>query len=178
MMKVLKTRRYKVGYEVRDTLYTGEDAHGGPDIIIKMVYNHNGQYIGNSSTARYLCKEKGIAPEYIDAASRVCSIGFCEKEQKWFGWSHRAIFGFGIGDTVKSGDCGFTPGNVIELFASLSKDERKRVAYVDADKLSIKNNLRGDWYEVYDINVGRGEWTAQTLDDAKQMAIDFARSVS
>jgi len=26
--------------------------------------------------------------------------------------------------------------------------------------------------------IGRGEWTANTLDDAKQMAIDFARSVS
>lgn len=26
------------------------------------------------------------------------SIGFSEKEQKWYGWSHRAIHGFGIGD--------------------------------------------------------------------------------
>lgn len=26
------------------------------------------------------------------------AIGFSEKEQKWYGWSHRAIYGFGIGD--------------------------------------------------------------------------------
>jgi len=28
------------------------------------------------------------------------------------------------------------------------------------------------------FETGRGEWVAQTLEDAKQMAIDFARSVS
>lgn len=27
-----------------------------------------------------------------------CGLGFSEKEQKWYGWSHRAIYGFGIGD--------------------------------------------------------------------------------
>lgn len=30
----------------------------------------------------------------------------------------------------------------------------------------------------FDIDCGRGEWTAKTDDDAKQMAIDFANSVS
>jgi len=29
------------------------------------------------------------------------SIGFSEKEQKWYGWSHRAIQGFGIGDKFR-----------------------------------------------------------------------------
>ena len=28
-----------------------------------------------------------------------------------------------------------------------------------------------------DVQSGRGEWTARTLDDARQMAMDFARSV-
>ena len=60
------------------------------------------------------------------------SIGFSEKEQKWYGWSHRAIYGFGIGSKVKKGDCGY-----------------------------------------------KGKtWTAKTLDDAKQMAKDFADAVS
>ena len=35
------------------------------------------------------------------------SIGFSEKEQKWYGWSPRAIYGFGIGSEVKEGDCGY-----------------------------------------------------------------------
>ena len=60
------------------------------------------------------------------------SIGFSEKEQKWYGWSHRAIYGFGIGSKVKKGDCGYNGKT----------------------------------------------WTAKTLDDAKQMAKDFADAVS
>ena len=62
----------------------------------------------------------------------VPSIGFSEKEQKWYGWSHRAIYGFGVGSKVKKGDCAYN---------------------------------------------GK-EWTAKTLDDAKQMAIDFANNVA
>ena len=26
-----------------------------------------------------------------------CGLGWSEKEQKYYGWSHRAIYGFGIG---------------------------------------------------------------------------------
>jgi hypothetical protein len=26
---------------------------------------------------------------------------------KWYGWSHRAVYGFGIGDKVKTGDCAY-----------------------------------------------------------------------
>ena len=32
------------------------------------------------------------------------NIGFSEKEQKWYGWSHRAIYGFGVGSKCKKGD--------------------------------------------------------------------------
>ena len=42
-----------------------------------------------------------------DPADNVCSIGFCEKDQKWYGWSHRAIHGFGIGDEMKKGMIGY-----------------------------------------------------------------------
>lgn len=47
----------------------------------------------------------GIVPEKISSSSKVNQIGFSEKEQAWYGWSHRAIYGFKIG--VKSG-----PGKV------------------------------------------------------------------
>lgn len=32
------------------------------------------------------------------------SIGFAPADEKWYGWSHRAIWGFGVGDIVKKGD--------------------------------------------------------------------------
>ena len=38
------------------------------------------------------------------------NIGFSEKEQKWYGWSHRAIYGFAVGDVCKQGDVGVGNG--------------------------------------------------------------------
>lgn len=51
-----------------------------------------------------LKKKHGIEPEKADPSDSVCSIGFSETEQKWYGWSHRAFYGFEIGDTVDEGD--------------------------------------------------------------------------
>ena len=33
-----------------------------------------------------------------------CNIGFNPKEQMWYGWSHRAIYGFGIGYVISEDD--------------------------------------------------------------------------
>ena len=47
--------------------------------------------------AKDFFKEHGIE-------EKACGVGFSEKEQKWYGWSHRAIYGFGIGSKCKKGD--------------------------------------------------------------------------
>ncbi|MEM6493024.1 MAG: hypothetical protein AAF650_01470 [Pseudomonadota bacterium] len=87
------------------------------DSSLKHTYaiNRKGDYIGNSETAKWLCDQRGIAPELISPSHSVCSIGFCDEEQKWYGWSHRAIFGFGIGSIVSKGDCAYVPDNPEEL---------------------------------------------------------------
>ncbi len=192
--KVLKVRKYKAGYEIREE-YWDDSPYGGSGITMKSAYTPSGDYIGDSKWAYRLCKKWGIKPEKISSTSSVCSIGFCEKEQKWYGWSHRAMYGFGIGSKVKRGDCAFTPGSAMELYASLSKDEQERIVAMDGDKITLThttykavpldpNNPEGELIpgdpreEEYCIEVGRGEWEAKTLEDAKQMAIDFARSVS
>jgi hypothetical protein len=46
--------------------------------------------------------KRRIQPEKASPTDETCSIGYCEKERKWYGWSHRAIFGFKIGDCVDS----------------------------------------------------------------------------
>jgi len=130
--KVLSERKYSAGYVVRKELWS----HDGEDQTeITAAYNPSGDYIGNSKWAYRLCNTRGIKPEKRSADSNVCSIGFCEYEKKWYGWSHRAIFGFGIGSSIKQGDCAYRPA-------------------------------------------GKGEWTADTLADAKLMACDFAEGVS
>ena len=50
-----------------------------------------------------------MAPEltlsvYPDCPAQCCSIGFSETQQKWYGWSHRAVNGYGIGDIIQEGD--------------------------------------------------------------------------
>jgi len=78
------------------------------------------------------------------------NIGFCPKEQKWYGWSHRAIFGFGIGSIAKEGDCVCSSGWTDEYLKDHPEADRSLPA----------------------------GFTAKTLNDAKRMAIAFADSVA
>ena len=123
----------KDGYVLRTELLTGIDAPGGEALEFTQAYTPAGNHIGNEQDAKELCVKHGIAQELRDIEDDACSIGWCEKDHKWYGWSHRAIYGFGIGSKIKKGDSGYSPK--------------------------------------------KGEWISETLDDAKQMACDFAESV-
>jgi hypothetical protein len=69
-----------------------------PPVDIVAYYSEiDGSFIGDDKTARFL-NERGIQPQRNKDSHSVASVGWCEREQKWYGWSHRAIFGFGIGD--------------------------------------------------------------------------------
>lgn len=133
------------------------------------------------------------------------TIGFSESEQKWYGWSHRAVFGFGIDSKIKKGDCAYQAANINDFMqaqlefwgkcsAGYMTNEKVEVIYdkikskytrvlVTADYTDTVPNesLRGTKYEHFsDVpeSFGKGEWTAKTIEDAKQMAIDFAEGVS
>lgn len=163
-------RCYKAGYEVwietsaveceaeiisnpdnDESLNEFVDQLQQPSIVtMKSAYTPEGWYIGNPKNAHYLVKKRGIKPELINPEANVCSIGFCEKEQKWFGWSHRAIYGFGIGNEVKEGDCCATSGWTDEYLAEHPEEDTS-------------------------LPVG---FTAHDLEDAKRMAVAFAEGVS
>ncbi len=55
----------------------------------------------------------GIKGEKTKEHHTVHSIGKAEADGKWYGWSHRAIAGFGVGDTVKADTCGNTQGEYV-----------------------------------------------------------------
>jgi len=195
-------------YEMRDRAIEMGD---GESFVVTSAYTPDGAYIGDEDWAKKL-DEHGIAPELRTEDSGVCSIGFCEREQKWYGWSHRAIFGFGIGSKVERGNCAYVADTVdglmeeyvkffsdvsdpAEVRARLTPDyennrvwvgekhyEATMVSSADGVALAIDHpemmpqgtiTMGGYW-----MNTGRGEWTAETLEDAKQMACDFAESVS
>ena len=129
--------------------------HGGSEDKPIIMYNCrskiDGGYIGTPENAWKYIKELGLSLiQKANPKNNVCSIGFNEKEQKWYGWSHRALGAFGIGDVVKEGDCTNSNGYTDEY---------------------LKDHLEAD----ISLSVGS---TAKTLEDAKRMAIVFANSVS
>lgn len=115
-------------YEIRHEMVRLPDSADEPTEMFS-AYSKDGGYIGDVETAKYL-DDRGIKPELIDSDHCVCSIGFCEKENKWYGWSHRAIYGYGIGEE---------PGDLIDHAAS---------------------------------------GPVKTMDQARQYAIEFAKSVA
>lgn len=53
-------------------------------------------------------------------------LGWSEKEQKWYGWSHRAIYGFKVGDKVKEGD---VAAEYLDVgFEAKTTDDAKKIA--------------------------------------------------
>lgn len=176
----------------------------------------DGKYIGTLDFAKKLLGKYDIRPQTIDG-NNVCSIGYSPRENKWYGWSHRAIYGFGVGSRVKKGDCayvGATPEDLIEDRVAFWSDfpDRAELARKECQILEDRSGIRilhapmiipiaKDMEQVTDVVegeidideleevdiaadavsielCGHGEWTAKTLDDAKQIAIDFANGVA
>jgi len=71
-----------------------------PAANVVCCYTPDGHYIGDLETAKYLRDKRGIKPELRKPGMNVCSVGFCEKDNKWYGWSHRAMVGFKVGDKL------------------------------------------------------------------------------
>jgi len=109
-------------------------------------------------------------------------LGFSPDEQKWYGWSHRAIFGFGIGSKCKKGDCHYKAANLedeIEQALSFWNDDHTKAEFDHMEKDgNIRLKLNEHDSTLWIVDLGRGEWTAKTLDDAKQMALDFKEGVN
>lgn len=140
--EIIKTVRYKAGYIVRTERFTGEE-YGVPEgesFTMRSAFTPEGELIGLPRDARALMVKRGIQPEKSKPDHSVCSIGFCEREQKWYGWSHRAICGFGIGDKL------------FEAYLEGADDHTPFIAH--------------------------GTQTIETLEQARQAAVNFAESIS
>lgn len=94
----------RTGYEIRHE-WAWADGQENEKVMLESAYTPTGDYIGDPKTAEYLIGELGIAPEYRLSTSACCTIGYSVVLEKWFGWSHRGICGFGIGDKLFEADC-------------------------------------------------------------------------
>jgi hypothetical protein len=132
-----RVRRYKAGYEVRDELMNGKE-FGCPDFVVRAAYTiPAGHYIGDPGMARFLCKKMGIKP-ILNGNANVCSIGFQAEEEKWYGWSHRCICGFGIGDRIFEEDYGDEDTPFVEHGSEVIKtlEQAKKAAQRFAEYVS------------------------------------------
>jgi hypothetical protein len=120
-------------YVIRHEIWKAyPDAPDDEAVEMHQAYTHDGAYIGPEDWALQLV-DRGIVPELRTPTSNVCSIGFCDLEQKWYDWSHRAMFGFAIGDVVEEGDV--TAGQLPVGFVARNLDDAKRMAVVFADEV-------------------------------------------
>lgn len=103
-----------------------------PIALTYAVSKVDGCYIGDEKTAKMLA-EKGISPERAQKDYDVCSIGYSEKDKKWYGWSHRAIKGFGIGDKAETLNPWGSKSSKKEIETD---DEAKAAAIAFADSVS------------------------------------------
>jgi len=233
LIEVVKTicySKYGYIYRVERVMFSIDE----PDEILDLVvcYSSDGQYLGDNKMANILCRRYGIREFVKTAETRYpACVGFNPVENKWYGWSHRAIYGFGIGSSVKKGDCGYEPrdkhdmfdelvtwydigetqdlgelGTCTDALVSYKHDDVHREEYIEYEpciegasddelvetdrsfgpaevgltlvvKTTYSNGRKpiiNTYFNAYPPTWGKGEWTATTLEDAKEMATNFA----
>ncbi len=127
-----------------------EKAPAGDGGYWHSVYSKiDGGYIGRPEGA-YKYYQMGLRIiQKAHPEDKVCSIAYNPKTSKWVGWSHRAMYGFKIGDTVEEGDCCASSGWTEEYLNKHPEEDGS-------------------------LPIG---FEAKTENDTKKMAIAFADSV-
>lgn len=158
-------------------------------------------HVGMEESLSYLLSH-GITEQIQNSkgvAEHSSNIGFNPVDQKWFGWSHRALYGFGVGSEIKRGDCAYCPvdeddfrASVVEFWSGehhkgvsgeFKEEDGLKGVYIswtytdDTPNEKIRGSLSGSFSPFPDM-FGKGEWKAKTMDEAREMACDFAESVS
>ena len=152
------TQRFPAhGYHVKTDLVSSPKDNT-PPTTTRNAYTNAGDHIGSHQTAELLCEKMGIAPELATPKSKMCTIGFCEKEQKWYGWKNNRIVGFGIGSTAK------------HMVKAPTQSDNIEIEELPYRKRPLNHKTPEDT-----SNMTKKSWTAKTLDDARQMAVDFAK---
>ena len=180
----MKVKEYlkKVAYRANQNI-CDEDT----EVYLSKFDNSYVTMVGLEADIKYLA-DREITEELTHG------VGFSPKDKKWYGWSHRGIYGFKIGSTCKKGDCHYngvdesaaiedairfwSDENHINVKAGEVKEGMVHVSWEYNNK-TPNEKLRGTISGVdHKLEIGRGEWVAETMEDAKIMAQDFNEGVS
>jgi len=173
--------------------YIGPSKGIGDDVPDSYYSKFDGSYItfvGLEKNVKFLA-DREITEQLTHG------VGFSPKDNMWYGWSHRVIYGFTIGSTCKKGDCHYKASNIeeeIEAAKNFWEDDCHEYTKANVKEEGVievtwkynnktpNKSIRGsemstEW--LYNPKkFGKGEWVAETMEDAKQMAIDFNEGVS
>lgn len=127
------TVEQRKGYEIREELI-GVD--GGKPVTMRSAYSPHGHHIGDEKFARKICDEMHVAPELRVPENNTCSVGFCVEDGKWYGWSHRAMFRFGVGDEIVEGSVVAEEGTLPVGFRAEKLSDARTMAAAFADAVS------------------------------------------
>ena len=109
--RVIATNRVHSAYVIQ-TVETTWYCEGWQYVRLDRALSTHGEALGNvpiligdTKDAEFLAVTKGLRQlqPRSGGPGKVCSIGFCPGDGKWYGWSHRAIYGFGGGDKIFDG---------------------------------------------------------------------------
>lgn len=129
----------------------------------------------------------------------VANYGYSPNKQCWYGWSHRGMCPFKVGSQVKFGDVAYEGAtkedyekSQLDFWAGENEQylEDGHIEPLDDKKFWVaakytddvpNEKLRGLYYThlcYYPKTYGKGEWTAETLEDAKEMAMTYAKNIA
>lgn len=96
-------RKFKMVDLVLDELESPVD--GEPPVQLQRYLNKRGSYVdfryrGRRPALVRFVERMQISPIKRTSRSTICSIGKSAVDGKWYGWSHRAMVGFAIGDRI------------------------------------------------------------------------------
>ena len=101
-IKVYKPRAINMILEVSEIK---DEPTGRLDHFLCCYSKQDGSYIGTPFDVFKFVTYFGIKDFYRSHPdNKVASIGFAPEKERWYGWSHRAIYSFGIGDKIKYND--------------------------------------------------------------------------
>lgn len=155
-MKKLVKLLHEAGYKLEPHKYRGTD--------FRLCWMRGDEYFCNDdlSNMMFLIDDKYKISEIYSH-----SLAFSEELNKWYGWSHRAFYGFTIGDKVQKGDISYQP--------STKKDfEESCIYWIEMNcARDEENGTRTQITEIKkDVPNPDGYYTYQPTDDTDNTPTD------
>jgi len=171
----------------------------GDEELLDCCYTFSGDMIGIPTMAKEICNNRYIHPRPLNdedvGTGALCAIGKSDQDGKWYGWSHKGIQGFEVGDSVLPGHDAFHPmkwGDYgVHMLIGFEQQFKDKYSNFQVHEITDGPVTLGILLTWNDENAetqgrfvgppkhwGRGAWTAKTEEDAKEMAKDYARKVA